>query len=220
MTRFARTYLCRVGGKQTGRTSVSRPSSNRTGGFPASGFPSSFRQRRSAGVSMELANPERFSALIAPRGAVTRLVIARPHCGTSGIPSLPREFSRPKEVWHGIITTTNASDFCPGPSGLALEACALGGVRFTRHDRSPHLPARHFPTCRPRRPRRSSIETHDGWSGIRLVGLRPFLRSSAAGSKLSRLIYVVHMFITTCRFDSMPAPHPASRRRSWHGLRC
>jgi hypothetical protein len=26
--------------------------------------------------------------------------------------------------------------------------------------------------------------------------------------------------IATCRFDSMPAPHPASRRRSWHGLRC
>ena len=37
------------------------------------------------------------------------------------------------------------------------------------------------------------------------------------------------MFIATCRFDSMPALrqaqglaalHPASRRRSWHGLRC
>jgi hypothetical protein len=28
------------------------------------------------------------------------------------------------------------------------------------------------------------------------------------------------IFIATCRFDSMPAPHPASRRRSWHGLRC
>ena len=91
---------------------------------------------------------------------------------------------------------------------------------FTRHDRSPRLPERHFPTCRPRRPRRSIIQTHDGWSGFGLVGLRPNLRGSAAGSKFSRLIYVVHMFIATCRFDSMPAPHPASRRRSWHGLRC
>ena len=45
--------------------------------------------------------------------------------------------------------------------------------------------------------------------GARLPGL-PFRGS----------FVVVHMFITTCRFDSMPAPHPASRRRSWHGLRC
>ena len=55
---------------------------------------------------------------------------------------------------------------------------------------------------------------------FQLCGLRPQTRGSAAGSSLSRLIYVVHMFIATCRFDSMPAPHPASRRRSWHGLRC
>ena len=26
--------------------------------------------------------------------------------------------------------------------------------------------------------------------------------------------------IATCPFDSMPAPHPASRQHSWHGLRC
>jgi hypothetical protein len=55
---------------------------------------------------------------------------------------------------------------------------------------------------------------------LELVGLRPHLRGSAAGSTFSRLIFVVHVFIATCRFDSMPAPHPASRRRSWHGLRC
>ena len=46
------------------------------------------------------------------------------------------------------------------------------------------------------------------------------LKARLHGTILSRLIYVVHMFITTCRFDSMPAPHPASRRRSWHGLQC
>ena len=28
------------------------------------------------------------------------------------------------------------------------------------------------------------------------------------------------IFIATCLFDSLPALHPASRRRSWHGLRC
>jgi hypothetical protein len=56
------------------------------------------------------------------------------------------------------------------------------------------------------------------WVG--LCGLHLNWRGSAAGSTFSRLIYVVHMFIATCRFDSMPAPHPASRRRSWHGLRC
>ncbi len=38
--------------------------------------------------------------------------------------------------------------------------------------------------------------------------------------QLSRLIYVVHLFIATCRFDSTPAPHPASRRCGWRGLRC
>jgi len=100
----------------------------------------------------------------------------------------------------------------------------------------PAYPSVTCSTCRPRRPRRSIVEARDGWSGHQLCGLRQKLRSSAAGSILSRLIYgspillpplvpgtaasVVHMFIATCRFDSMPAPHPASRRRSWHGLRC
>ena len=70
------------------------------------------------------------------------------------------------------------------------------------------------------RPRRSIVRTRDGWCGFRLYGLRPESRNSAAGSSLSRLIYVVQMFIATYRFDSKPAPHPASRRRSWLGLRC
>ena len=37
---------------------------------------------------------------------------------------------------------------------------------------------------------------------------------------LFRGSFLWFMFIATYRFDSMPAPHPASRRRSWHGLRC
>src|SRR6266568_5625785 len=100
------------------------------------------------------ATPERFWALVALAGR--HHVLRCASCGgTSGVPSLPREFSEP-EVRHGIITTTNASDFCHGPCGLPLAGgCAAGGVLHTRHDRSPRLPERHFATCRPRRPRRS-----------------------------------------------------------------
>src|SRR5215203_2399986 len=49
-----------------------------------------------------------------------------------------------------------------------------------RHGRSPRLPAHHFATCRPRRPRRSIVPTLDGWSGRELCGLRPTFRGSAA----------------------------------------
>ena len=70
---------------------------------------------------------------------------------------------------------------------------------------------------------------------VELCGLRPLLRGSAAGSifrgsslarpgachRLSRTPPPRWFIcIATCRFDSTPAPHPASRRRSWRGLRC
>src|SRR5215204_3596626 len=50
------------------------------------------------------------------------------------------------------------------------------------------------------RPRRSNIETRNGWSGFRLCGLHPIKRGSAAGSRISRLILLAHRPAT--RFPS------------------
>ena len=73
------------------------------------------------------------------------------------------------------------------------------------------------------------LEKQETWNAI--------LGKMIAGPREARLgclsVTVIHRFIPACRFDSMPALrqaqdlepaetalHPASRRRSWHGLQC
>ncbi len=61
------------------------------------------------------------------------------------------------------------------------------------------------------RPRRSVVETRDGWSGIQLCGLRPILRGSAAGSEFSRLIFEVHLnYDLPVRFRACSPPRLAA----------
>jgi hypothetical protein len=84
--------------------------------------------RAKAPTPVWICNDRTLLALVAEMGR-HQSSVTPPLCRTSGVPSLLYEFSKPK-VWHGITTTTNASDFCHGPISLVRcrRTCAAVGI--------------------------------------------------------------------------------------------
>ena len=88
-------------------------------------------------------------------------------------PFAPSGFPRDQRSYEGLRLLSRPQQPCSSPS----LHCRLDPIH--RH-RSPRLPCMHFQTCRPRRPRRSVDQTTAVVSSDP-CGLRPILRSSAAG---------------------------------------
>jgi hypothetical protein len=153
------------------------------------------------------------------------------HCiDTSALPWLPMGCSVPQ-----IDATMEDSDSCPSPRGLPLcRGCAASWLCATGAGLPAYLriTSRHVAHADP-----AGLLSFSTTVGLE-IDSAAFAQSRGArlpgglfrGSLMARPLSCLHLsrappprwfiFIATCRFDSMPAPHSASRRRSWHGLRC
>jgi len=107
----------------------------------------------------------------------------------------------------------------PAHSDLHFPALAPP-VGFSPPEKASPLTPTSLPDMSPTQTPPARCENHDDFPVSALRRSTKLERFGCPMLKFRGSFLLWLTFLTTCRFGSMPASHPASRQRSWHGLRC